>query len=99
MLTSAKFPFVSRRWGPIGPLESLKGKRCCRQIKFYCGVRLLTLRWFCLSRILSEAAEPRCSTPSAIKLPDALAGLRRRLARAYETYVEPVNRRLERAIN
>ncbi|MBV8227822.1 MAG: prephenate dehydrogenase/arogenate dehydrogenase family protein, partial [Verrucomicrobia bacterium] len=33
-------------------LESLKGKRCCRQIKFYCGVCLLTLRWFCLSRIL-----------------------------------------------
>jgi hypothetical protein len=29
----------------------------------------------------SEAAEPRCSTPIAIKLPDSLAGLRRRLAR------------------
>jgi hypothetical protein len=30
----------------------------------------------------SEAAEPRCSTPSAIKLLDTLADLRRRLARA-----------------
>jgi hypothetical protein len=29
----------------------------------------------------SEAAEPRCSTPIAIKLPIRLAGLRRRLAR------------------
>ena len=29
---------------------------------------------------ISEAAEPRCATPSAIKLPDTLAGLRRSLA-------------------
>jgi hypothetical protein len=51
-------------------LESLKGKRCCREVKFYSGVSPLTSRWSCLSRILSEAAEPRCSTPIAIKLPD-----------------------------
>jgi hypothetical protein len=30
---------------------------------------------------ISEAAEPRCATPSAIKLPDTIAGLRRGLAR------------------
>jgi hypothetical protein len=50
------------------PLESLKGKRCCRQVKFYSGDSPLTSRWSCLSRILSEAAEPRCSTPIAISL-------------------------------
>ena len=50
-------------------LESLKSKRCCRQVKFYSGVCSLTSRWSCLSRILSEAAEPRCSKPIAIKLP------------------------------
>ena len=43
---------------------------CCRQVKFYSGVSPLTSRWSCLSRILSEAAEPRCSTPIAVKLPD-----------------------------
>jgi len=33
-----------------------------------------------LGPAISEAAEPRCSTPSAIKLLDTLAGLRCRLA-------------------
>jgi hypothetical protein len=33
-------------------LESLKGKRCCRKVKFYSGVFPLTSRWSCLSRIL-----------------------------------------------
>jgi glycosyltransferase involved in cell wall biosynthesis len=33
-------------------LESLKGKRCCRQVKFYRGVCALTAQRFCLSRIL-----------------------------------------------
>jgi hypothetical protein len=35
-------------------LESLKGKRCCRQVKFYSGVSPLTSRWSCLSRILAR---------------------------------------------
>jgi hypothetical protein len=33
-------------------LESLKGKTCCRQVKFYSGVYALAPWWFCLSRIL-----------------------------------------------
>jgi hypothetical protein len=33
-------------------LESLKGKRCCRQVKFYSGVCALVAWRFCLSRIL-----------------------------------------------
>ena len=39
-------------------LESLKGKMCCRQIKFYSGVYALVSRWFCLSRILKAGPEP-----------------------------------------
>jgi hypothetical protein len=39
-------------------LESLKGKRCCRQVKFYCGVSPLTSRWSCLSRILRAGPRP-----------------------------------------
>ena len=46
-------------------LESLKGKRCCRQIKFYSGVSLLTSRWFCLSRILR--AGPRAWSYQILK--------------------------------
>jgi hypothetical protein len=33
-------------------LESLKGKTCCRQVKFYFVVYALGSWWFCLSRIL-----------------------------------------------
>jgi hypothetical protein len=39
-------------------LESLKGKRCCRQVKFYSGVSPLTSRWCCLSRILRAGPRP-----------------------------------------
>ena len=37
---------------------------------------------------ISEAAEPRCATPSAIKLPDTIAGLRRGLARILFSSIE-----------
>jgi hypothetical protein len=39
-------------------LESLKGKTCCRQVKFYSGVYALASRWFCLSRILKAGPVP-----------------------------------------
>jgi multidrug efflux pump subunit AcrB len=39
-------------------LESLKGKRCCRQVKFYSGVSRLTSPWSCLSRILRAGPRP-----------------------------------------
>jgi hypothetical protein len=38
-------------------LESLKGKTCCRQVKFYSAVYALASRWFCLSRILKAGPE------------------------------------------
>jgi hypothetical protein len=56
---------VRRRWivaddilGNLELLESLKGKTCCRQVKFYSGVYALASRWFCLSRILQAGPEP-----------------------------------------
>jgi hypothetical protein len=112
---ASRFPGTLR--SPKGALESLKGKRCCRQVKFYRGVCALAARrvlpfkdsegetWplqlsdfkrtyicrhapvkkhsqyadrsmgfapqqqFCPA--ISEAAESRWATVSAIKLPDA----------------------------
>ena len=49
-------------------LESLKGKRCCKQVKFYPGICALAARRFCLSRILKAG-------------PGRGASLRRGLAR------------------
>jgi hypothetical protein len=63
-------------------LESLKGKRCCRQLKFYSGVPLLTSRWFCLSRILARRLNPAVLHPARSNCRIPLAGLRRRLASA-----------------
>jgi len=39
-------------------LESLKGKSCCRQVKFYSGVCALAAWRFCLSRILKAGPGP-----------------------------------------
>jgi hypothetical protein len=61
-------------------LESLKGKRCCRQVKFYSGVSPLTSRWSCLSRILARQLNPAVLHPSRSNCRIRLAGLRRRLA-------------------
>jgi hypothetical protein len=66
-------------------LESLKGKRCCRQVKFYSGVPLLTSRWFCLSRILARRLNPAVLHPARSNCRIPLAGLRRRLARELRT--------------
>ena len=67
-------------------LESLKGKRCCRQVKFYLrlSVKFALVLPF---RHFSEAAEPRCSTSSAIKLPDTarLSEAPPRLGNAHRT--------------
>jgi hypothetical protein len=43
---------------PVKALESLKDKRCCREVKFYSGVSPLTSRWSCLSRILRAGPRP-----------------------------------------
>ena len=51
-------------------LESLKGKTCCRQVKFHSGVYALAIVMLLPFKDSSEAAEPRCATPSAIKPPD-----------------------------
>ena len=42
----------------LSELESLKGKRCCKQVKFYPGVCALAARRFCLSRILKAGPGP-----------------------------------------
>ena len=61
----SKSKVVRRRWivaddlrDNLELLESLKGKTCCRQVKFYSGVYALASRWFCLSRILQAGPEP-----------------------------------------
>jgi hypothetical protein len=61
-------------------LESLKGKSCCRQVKFYSGVSPLTSRWSCLSRILARRLNPAVLHPARSNCRIRLAGLRRRLA-------------------
>ena len=62
-------------------LESLKGKSCCRQVKFYSGVCALAAWRFCLSRILARPLNSAAlrSAQSSRRVP--LAGLRRGLAR------------------
>ena len=66
----------------VAALESLKGKRGCRQVKFYSGVSRLTSRWSCLSRILARRLNPAVLHPSQSNCRIRLAGLRRRLARS-----------------
>ena len=44
--------------GVVLLLESLKGKRCCRQVKFYSGFCALAAWRFCLSRILKAGPGP-----------------------------------------
>ena len=65
---------------PSDRLESLKGKTCCRQVKFYSGVSPLTSRWSCLSRILARRLNPAVLHPARSNCRIPLAGLRRRLA-------------------
>jgi hypothetical protein len=64
------------------PLESLKGKTCCRQVKFYSGVYALAWRWFCLSRILARPLNSAAPRPALSNCRIPLAGLRRGLARS-----------------
>ena len=56
-------------------LESLKAKLIADESSFF-RIHTLLIRWFCFSRIPSEAASPsrRCSQPAI--LPLDLAGLR-----------------------
>ena len=70
-------------------LESLKGKRCCKQVKFYPGVCALAARRFCLSRILARPLTPAAlrSAQSSRRIP--LAGLRRGLARIASKRTNP----------
>ena len=63
-------PF-SRFASSSNELESLKGKTCCRQVKFYSGVYALARAMVLpFKDSLARPLEPRCATPSATKLPD-----------------------------